>query len=259
LLGRVNDILDFTRMEAHKVVFCYSDFDLISLVDNVMDMFSEVAAAKDLDLINVLNLPKIWYPARVYTDGGRLQQVLINLLNNAVKFTHKGRVALTVSCQGRGEEVDKARVGGNLLSARPPPSPRRFGATTPRASASDIFMIRFEVADTGIGIAPEDINRLFQSFSQVENSFNRSYDGTGLGLAITKHLVELASGTCGVTSKRGEGSTFWFTWGCFPTSGGGPSPRLCLSPPPSPPLPSLSDLTGNKEVPTPSFPLLLVY
>ncbi|MEN9904301.1 MAG: hypothetical protein RLZZ555_866, partial [Pseudomonadota bacterium] len=175
LLGVINDILDFSKIEADKMQLDQTGFDLGKLLDDVTALVAEKASAKGLELI-VSAAADV--PARLVGDPLRLQQVLLNLANNAVKFTDRGEVEI--------------RVG---LQQQP----------------SDGAELRFEVRDTGIGISPDQSDRLFQSFQQADSSTTRRYGGTGLGLAIAKRLVELMGGKIGVDSVPGQGSTFWFT------------------------------------------------
>ena len=175
LLTLLNDILDFSKIEAGEIQLEPTDFDLLDVLDSVQWLFRSHAAEKGLTLD--LQLPEEicrW----LHGDATRLRCVLANLLSNAVKFTARGRVRLTVESTGR--------------------------------SPGDVLM-RFEVADTGIGIAEETLPRLFQPFVQADPSTARHYGGTGLGLAISKRLVTAMGGQMGVASTIGEGSTFWFT------------------------------------------------
>jgi signal transduction histidine kinase/CheY-like chemotaxis protein/HPt (histidine-containing phosphotransfer) domain-containing protein len=175
LLTIINDILDMSRVEAGKLALAPQDFKLLPLLDSVREMFALQAADKQVELA-VSASPEV--PPALRGDPVRLEQVLINLLANALKFTERGRVALGVT-------LDSATPGEAVL--------------------------RFEVTDTGIGIGPEERARLFEPFSQADESITRRYGGTGLGLAICKQLVELMGGTIGVDSERGRGSTFHFT------------------------------------------------
>ena len=174
LLSIINDILDFSKIEAGRLELEAIDFDLPAIVEDCLDMLAERAQGKGLELARVIE-PDV--PHVVTGDPGRLRQVLLNLVGNAIKFTHEGRVVVRVS-----------RTGGDELGA-----------------------VRFEVADTGIGIASEAQGRLFQPFSQADTSTTRRYGGTGLGLVICRLLAEAMGGTIGVESEPGRGSTFWFT------------------------------------------------
>jgi signal transduction histidine kinase/DNA-binding response OmpR family regulator/HPt (histidine-containing phosphotransfer) domain-containing protein len=180
LLGLINDILDFSRMEAGHHVLHVVDCELHVLVQNRVELLAVKAHAKQLEIAYRLAAD---VPECVRVDADRLTQVLTNLVGNAVKFTQQGEIMLSVS-------------------RLPDPSDAQ-GAT-----------LRFEVRDTGPGIAPEQHARLFKSFSQVDASSTREHEGTGLGLAISKHLVELMGGEIGVQSELGRGATFWFTIRC---------------------------------------------
>jgi two-component system sensor histidine kinase/response regulator len=173
LLRLINDILDFSKIEAGKLELETIDFDLRYAVESVVELVAHEARQKGLELACSVS-PDL--PARLRGDPGRLRQVLTNLVGNAVKFTQRGEVVL------RAELVQKTE--------------------------RDVS-VRFTVSDTGIGIAPERLGRLFQSFSQGDSSTTRRYGGTGLGLVISKRLCELMGGDIGVESKPGEGSVFW--------------------------------------------------
>jgi len=175
LLSLVNDILDLSKIEAGKLELDLHDFDLEQLVRDTTEMLWLRAQEKKLELICDFD-PQA---RQIYAgDSNRMGQILINLMNNAVKFTEKGEVVLRVVC----DRLD-----------------------------DDSATLRFIVRDTGIGIPQERANRLFQPFSQVDSSTTRKYGGTGLGLAISKHLVEMMGGQISVESRVGEGTTFWFT------------------------------------------------
>ena len=175
LLSILNDILDFSKIEAGKLEMEDGDFDLADTIADVCDVLAGRAHKKQLELVLSID-PAV--PATVRGDSGRLRQILTNLLSNAIKFTAAGEVRVAVS---------RARDD-------------REGS-----------LIRFEVSDSGIGIDEDEIPRLFDAFSQADNSTTRSYGGTGLGLAISKQLAELMGGEIGARSSPGHGSTFWFT------------------------------------------------
>jgi signal transduction histidine kinase/CheY-like chemotaxis protein len=179
LLTIVNDILDISKLEAGKFEIERIDFDLVATVESAATLMSPKARQKGIDMVMFVE------PAArgAYRgDPTRVRQILLNLLNNAIKFTEKGGVSVEV--------VVKL---GHL-----------------HAENGNIVPLRFEVADTGIGMAESVRERLFQKFSQADNSMTRRFGGTGLGLAICKQLVELMHGEIGVTSNPGSGSTFWF-------------------------------------------------
>ena len=175
LLCLINDILDFSKIEAGKVELERTDFDLRDTLASVVVSLEERAKAKGLELASAVHPQAALH---VLGDPGRIQQVLMNLIANAIKFTDRGRVTV------RAVVEDESTAG---------------------------ITICFTINDTGIGIPTERINRLFQSFSQLDASTTRKYGGTGLGLAICKRLVELMGGTIGVSSEPDLGSTFWFT------------------------------------------------
>ncbi|MET3549835.1 signal transduction histidine kinase [Paenibacillus favisporus] len=176
LVTVINDILDFTKMESGKMEMEEHPFELQNCIKEVFSLFSMEAGKKDLELVYFIDEA---IPPIIYGDMARLRQVLINLISNAVKFTHQGGVYLMVSLRERAED-------GSL-------------------------MIEFAVKDTGIGITPDKQNRLFQPFSQLDSSMTRKYGGTGLGLAICKSLVEMMGGSIHVESTEEKGATFIFT------------------------------------------------
>jgi PAS domain S-box-containing protein len=175
LLALLNDILDFSKIEAGKVTLENIDFSLRDLLEDFAGIVFARAEQRQLDYGQVI-APEV--PPRLRGDPGRLRQVLMNLANNAMKFTDKGGVLLRVS----REEEDERDV-----------------------------VLRFSMLDTGPGIPAEHINRLFRKFSQVDSSTTRRFGGTGLGLAISKQLVELMQGRIDVNSKERDGAEFWFT------------------------------------------------
>jgi PAS domain S-box-containing protein len=177
LLTVINDVLDFSKIEAGKLELESQPFDLRECVEGALDLVATRAAEKGLDLAYLFGAGT---PAAVVGDVTRLRQILLNLLSNAVKFTERGEVVLSVSA-------------------------RRLDGMAP------LHELTFSVRDTGIGIPPDRLGRLFQSFSQVDASTTRRYGGTGLGLAISQRLTELMGGRIGVTSEVGTGSEFRFT------------------------------------------------
>src|SRR5689334_3250517 len=174
MLGLVEDVLDFSKIEAGKVVIEKADFDLHALVNSTCRIVAAQAAAKGLDFV-VSIMPEV-APA-IRGDPHYLRQVLINLAGNAVKFTEKGGVTVHVSTQAESES-----------SVR----------------------LKFSIRDTGIGIAPAAQARIFESFTQADQSTTRRFGGTGLGTTIAKQLVGLMGGKIGLESAVGLGSTFWF-------------------------------------------------
>jgi len=175
LLKLINDILDLSKIEAGKLDLEILDFDLRTSLEDVCDVLTEKSAKKDMPFSCQIP-PEV--PCWLRGDPGRLRQILLNLGGNAVKFTEQGEVAIQVSLD---EDTDTHAT------------------------------IRFTVRDTGIGIPQNRLNRLFKSFSQADGSTTRKYGGTGLGLVISKQLAEIMGGEIGVESKKGKGSTFWFT------------------------------------------------
>ena len=175
LLGLINDILDFSKIESGKLDLEILDFDLRRILDDTTLMFAHRATEAGLDLTCHIE-PSV--PLCLKGDPGRVRQIIINLVGNALKFSHQGGVALTVSLV---REQD------------------------------GIATVKFEVHDTGIGMPASRLAAVFEPFTQASGSTARKYGGTGLGLAICKQLAELMGGEIGVTSEEGKGSTFWFT------------------------------------------------
>lgn len=175
LLTIINDVLDFSKIEAGKLDLEIVDFDLRVLVEELCTLFAPQAQRKGLEFLCIIAPSS---PVAFSGDSNRLRQVLTNLIGNALKFTRRGEIAVTVR---------------------------------PEQQQGDQFMMRIEVRDTGIGIAPDARNRIFESFSQADSSTNRRFGGTGLGLAICKQLLELMGGRIGVDSVPDAGSTFWIS------------------------------------------------
>ncbi|MBC3886447.1 hybrid sensor histidine kinase/response regulator [Undibacterium griseum] len=173
LMSIINDILDFSKIEAGKMQIDHSECDLVSIVEACAEILTERAELKDIRLISFID-PKL--PGIISTDPGRLRQILLNLIGNAIKFTDAGEVSIDVRARKHARHQT----------------------------------IRFEIRDTGIGIAPEVMAHLFTPFTQADGSITRRFGGTGLGLSICKRLVELMEGEIGVNSEQGKGSVFWF-------------------------------------------------
>jgi signal transduction histidine kinase len=175
LLGVINDVLDFSKIEAGHVELEHTAFSLVDLFGGLTAMFGPQAKAKGLRLVFDIadNVPR-----SVVGDGGRLRQVVTNLVGNAIKFTDDGSVRVSLAV---------------------------------RDMTADAVTLRCEVADTGIGVAADDIPRLFSDFTQADASTTRRFGGTGLGLAISDRLVRMMGGSIGCTPGDAGGSTFWFT------------------------------------------------
>ncbi|MDD5284813.1 MAG: ATP-binding protein [Desulfuromonadaceae bacterium] len=180
LLNLINDILDFSKIEAGRLELQTVDIDLGKLIEETLQLLSNLTFEKGIELTSNYK-PEM--PRFIHTDPRRLRQILLNLLGNAIKFTDRGKITLTV------------------------------GLTSPAADevAPTSYLLRFDVTDSGIGISEEAQSRLFQPFSQADNSTTRRYGGTGLGLVICKELAAMMGGYIGVESEPGRGSTFWFT------------------------------------------------
>ena len=175
LLNVINDVLDFSKIEAGKIEIEEIPFNLNVIFEEVSDSLAIRTEKKGLEFISFVS-PKI--PSNLIGDPGRLRQILVNLAGNAIKFTNKGEIFI----KGEVEELSENHV-----------------------------KIRFLVKDSGIGIAKDNQQKIFESFTQADGSTTRKFGGTGLGTAISKQLVELMGGEIGVESEEGKGSTFWFT------------------------------------------------
>ncbi len=175
LLSIINDILDFSKIEAGKVELEFMDFNLRTTIEDVFELLTVNAGKKRIEFCYTIDKD---VPLFVNGDQSRLRQILLNFLSNAIKFTEKGEVVLHVKREQESESHIKPH---------------------------------FSVRDTGIGIPPDRLNTLFQSFSQVDTTTTRKFGGTGLGLAISKQLAEMMEGSVGIHSMEGKGSVFWFT------------------------------------------------
>jgi len=178
LLMILNDILDFSKIEAGKLELEHIDFDLFTMIEDTNDLMALRAQSKGLEYICRIGQS---VPLRVVGDPGRLRQIIVNLVGNAIKFTYEGEILVEVN---------------------------RFSG---RNDDEDHVTILFTVTDTGIGISPEKLQSLFKPFAQADSSTTRKFGGTGLGLSISRQLVEIMGGTIGIDSEVGRGSTFWFT------------------------------------------------
>lgn len=192
LSGIINDILDYAKMEAGKIEVIDEAFSMHDLVEEVVNFSSTLLGEKGITIGSSVQKD---IPVSFVGDVGRLRQILLNLLSNAIKFTDKGTVMVNV-----------VSLMSHDVDGRPG------------------YLLRFEVQDSGIGIAPDDQDKLFQEFSQIERSFTRRFGGTGLGLAICKRLITLMKGEIGVESQLGKGTKFWFM---LPLRGATEEDRLC--------------------------------
>jgi len=205
LLGIINDILDFSKIEAGRLELEHIDFDLREVVEDAVALVAGAAQAKGLELNCVVVAEA---PVEVRGDPGRLRQVLVNLVSNAVKFTVRGEVTVRVSL----DSPDSTGLRRAIRGVSPAP-----GMPEP-----DAVQIAFAVEDTGVGIPLGVQGRLFTAFSQADSSTTRRFGGTGLGLAISKRLVELMGGEIAVSSMVGQGSVFRFTVRLIPRTAAPP-------------------------------------
>ncbi|NTV49640.1 MAG: response regulator [Geobacteraceae bacterium] len=175
LMTIINDILDYSKIEAGKLDLENYIFNIRETIENTVELFLDQAERKKLELAYIVD-PDV--PHYIEGDAGRLRQILVNILGNAIKFTEQGQVVVRLALL---EEVD------------------------------DALQLRFSVSDTGIGISPEDIEQVFARFSQADGSMTRRYGGTGLGLTIAQQICQLMGGEIYVESTLNKGSTFFFT------------------------------------------------
>jgi signal transduction histidine kinase len=175
ILNILNDLLDLSKIDSGKFRLNYRQFELKSIVDSVARSVSAASSSKGLNL--AVEIPEQLTTKSLCGDPDRIRQILLNLVQNAVKYTNEG--GLSVKASTTGEEDAK-------------------------------LIVRFEVSDTGVGIAPDDLKTLFEAFVQVEETTVHKHDGVGLGLSISKELVELMGGRIGALSEKNKGSTFWF-------------------------------------------------
>jgi CheY-like chemotaxis protein/nitrogen-specific signal transduction histidine kinase/HPt (histidine-containing phosphotransfer) domain-containing protein len=228
LLTIINDILDFSKIESGKLELEHHPFELHTCIEEALDLLAPKAAEKKLDLAYIVDdsIPKI-----LISDVTRLRQILVNLIGNAVKFTHQGEILIQVTPASRnprnsavppisihsnstGAPVSMNAATASANSTQLPsqaPNPTQRQLDTEFFRNSEDWLLHFSVRDTGIGIPIDRQSRLFKSFQQVDASTTRHYGGTGLGLAICKRLSELMGGRIWVESDTGKGSTFHFT------------------------------------------------
>ncbi|MBP2297519.1 PAS domain S-box protein [Azospirillum picis] len=209
LLQIIDDILDLSKLEAGKAEVEPVDFELRSMLRDTLDILEPTAGGRGLFLTSEV-APTV--PERVRADLRRVRQILVNLIGNALKFTHRGGVSVRVT-------MDAEQKG------------------------ADCFELRFEVADTGIGIPPDVLPTLFRRFTQGDSSTTRRFGGTGLGLAISRELANLMGGRIGVTSTEGKGSAFWFTVRC--QAAAAPADDVAAAPCAPGPVPATADRRGQ--------------
>ncbi len=196
LLSIINDILDLSKLEAGEMRLETLGFNVSICLEEVLELLATPAQQKGIELVALIDRD---VPLQIRGDAVRLRQILTNLVNNAIKFSEGGEVMIEVSLSSQK----------GLLTTRIPQKSQEIQPFILGIERQQYLI--FKVKDSGIGINPEDLNKLFQSFTQVDASTTRKYGGTGLGLAISKQLVELSGGEIGVESTPGAGSTFWFS------------------------------------------------
>lgn len=203
LLSVIDDVLDFSRVEQDKLELELIGFDLKSLISQIMNVMGPRAASRGIELMGEFGVD---VPDLIIGDPVRLKQVLFNLTSNAVKFTEKGKVVLSVeTCKGKAPYTN----GEPDINGEPGTDGKPDTDGKPETNGE--IKLLFQVRDTGIGIPPENLDRIFDAFTQADASITRKYGGTGLGLAISSQLVELMGGRIRVESEVEKGSTFYFT------------------------------------------------
>ncbi len=197
LLTLINDILDFSKLDAKKLQLESISFPLQDCIQEVLDLIQPSADAKQLQLISQIEyVPQSSSPLTVLGDPTRLQQILFNLLGNAIKFTHHGEVRLIVGATIDGQEKGDSKRSDQKNRSKP---------------TGTVSTLHFSIKDTGIGITPNQLDKLFNSFTQADASTHRQYGGTGLGLVISQQLILQMGGKLTVNSEAGKGSTFAFS------------------------------------------------
>ena len=190
LLGIINDVLDFSKIESGRLEIEYLDFDLLTLIEDIVELFAKQAHTKSLEL-NCSIATDV--PQYLRGDPTRIRQVLMNLLGNAIKFTSQGEITVHLRLSAAAKPIDSE-------------------------NQTEPVLVQFAVSDTGIGIDPAILPRIFQAFTQADGSTTRQYGGTGLGLTISKQLVELMGGGISVASEPNNGATFFFTLPLYPAA-----------------------------------------
>ena len=230
LLTVINDILDFSKIESGRIELEEEEFTLRECIEGALDLLAPRAAEKGLDLLYEI-APGT--PVEVRGDSTRLRQILVNLIGNAVKFTESGEVVLSVRATAEPEapESSASAAAASSSSSDFAAAAATVAVAAKAASAAPAagprVRLHFSVRDTGIGIPPAAIGRLFNAFSQVDASTTRRYGGTGLGLVICRRLIEIMGGSITVRSEPGRGSEFIFD-------------LVCTSVPPDPARPAFA-------------------
>jgi len=213
LMVLINDILDISKLEAGEMQLYPSSVSLKDVIESSHKIVGQLAYEKGIKLVYQFHKD---VPDYVITDANRFKQMLKNLLSNAIKFTPSGSVTTNISIEPKNYVDDEIKTGKiyKLTEMDTPDKETDYAVKPvqkidPRKIGKQYY-IKFSITDTGIGISPEHIPKLFNSFTQVDSSNTKEYEGTGLGLAITSQLCKLMGGTIGVQSEKGKGSTFYF-------------------------------------------------